>query len=368
MPASSLGRSRGWLDIQHKGEQDMKKKLNLILSAFAASAMLLAGCGSSSDTGTAVSSPYVEKIETDSSSDAGSTDGGGSIGTDQSGDQENNSGSDSGAADSSGNISSESQNTSQGSGVTAELSDFDQVLVDNDSIKAEITGIDTDGFWGYTWKIYLENKTDQTLMYAIENASVNGVMCDPFWATEVAGGMKENDDITWPSSTLENNDIERVTQVEFTFRVYPSDDWSADNVYEETLTVYPLGEENAETVGHTSSESDTVLFDNDTAQMIVTGYDPDNMWGYTVNVFLNNKTDRTLMFSVDDVSVNGYMCDPFWATDVAAGKSSNDDINFSSSDFESNGITDVNEIRMTVRVTDEETYDVIYEDTFTLNP
>lgn len=44
--------------------------------------------------------------------------------------------------------------------------------------------------------------------------------------------------------------------------------------------------------------------------VIVTGYEDDERWGFSANLFLVNKSDKTVMFSVDEASVNGFMADP----------------------------------------------------------
>ena len=108
--------------------------------------------------------------------------------------------------------------------------------------------------------------------------------------------------------------------------------------------------ENASTNERTAQASDLVLFDNDDCTLIVTGFDPDSLLGYAVNVYLVNKTDKGLMFSVNDASINGYMCDPFWATSVAAGKAKNSSIEWSNSTLEENGIESIDEIELPVHV------------------
>ena len=92
--------------------------------------------------------------------------------------------------------------------------------------------------------------------------------------------------------------------------------------------------------------------------------------GYGVKVFLENKTDKELMFSVDQVSVNGYMCDPLWATTVAAGKKANEQITFFKSDLEENNITKVEEITFTLNVYDNNdwTAEHLVTETFTIKP
>lgn len=248
----------------------------------------------------------------------------------------------------------------------------EQTIVDNEYCTMILQSIDESGMWGYSWKVYLENKTDKNLMFGIDDCSVNGVMVDPFWAESVAAGKKSNETISWSSSLFEENGIsaDNVTQVSFNLRVYDSDDWSADDFVDDTFTVYPMGEENATTVERTSQDSDIVLFDNDDCTMVVTGFDPDSVFGYSVNVYLVNKTDKNLMFSVGDASINGFMCAPFWATSVAAGKTKSTSIDWSDSTLAENGIESVEEIELPIRVYDEDSWsgDDVVNEAYTITP
>lgn len=234
--------------------------------------------------------------------------------------------------------------------------EFQEVVVaDNEECAVIIREIDPDDLWGYTLKAQMENKSsDKTYMFSVESASVDGVMNDPFFATEIAPGMRANKDISFSTSTLEDIGIEEVTDIELTFRVYDSDDWLADPVCQETVHVYPLGEDNATVYERPAQDTDTVLIDNDMATAIVTGYRYDDLWGYTADVYLVNKTDATVMFTVDDAAVNGYMADPFFATSINPGKCAFDSISWSDSTFEENGISEVETISFTLRVYDSD--------------
>ncbi len=120
----------------------------------------------------------------------------------------------------------------------AEEAAFEEItVVDNDECVIRITGLEPDSLFGYTVDAYFENKSsEKTYMFSVETASVNGVMSDPFFATEVAAGKKDNSDITFYSMP---DVIEEVTDIEISFRVYDSDDWSAEDVVNETITVTP---------------------------------------------------------------------------------------------------------------------------------
>lgn len=140
--------------------------------------------------------------------------------------------------------------TDAASGATSESTDaptieetqaaFEEiVLVDDKNCTFKITSIDEDSIWGYTLNVYLENKTDLDLMFSLDDVSINGYMCDPFWAAAVSGGMKANEEISFMDSDFEKNGITDVTDITFTLNVYDSNDWSADHLVDETFTINP---------------------------------------------------------------------------------------------------------------------------------
>lgn len=113
------------------------------------------------------------------------------------------------------------------------------VLVDDENVTVKITGIEEDALWGYTLKVYLENKTDKELMFTVDDVSVNGFMCDPFWATTVAAGMKANQQISFSDSDFDKNGIETVESIVLTLRAYDNKDWMADDIFNDTFTLNP---------------------------------------------------------------------------------------------------------------------------------
>ncbi len=225
--------------------------------------------------------------------------------------------------------------------------------VDNEACSIIITDIDPDNMWGYTVNALMENKSaDKTYMFSVETACVNGVQADPFFADEIAPGKKANESICFPD--LEEYGITDYTDIELNFRVYDTNDWMADDAAEETVHVYPYGEENAVQYVREARDTDRVLADNDAASVIVTDIRKDALWGYTLDLFINNKTATDIMVIVEEASVNGFMIDPFFAANVNAGKCEFSSISWSDSALEENGITDVQEIELVLRVYDYE--------------
>ena len=106
---------------------------------------------------------------------------------------------------------------------------------------------------------------------------------------------------------------------------------------------------------------DIIVVDNDVMKMTVTGFEEDRAWGlWTLKALIENKTEETLMFSWEDVAVNGYMIDPFWATEISGGKKENCKISFFLTLFDESGISNVEEIEfdMWVYHIDEESYEI----------
>lgn len=252
-----------------------------------------------------------------------------------------------------------------------EITFTEMVVVDNEECTVKITGIDADNMWGYTLKALLENKSaDKVYMFSVETAAVNGVQCDPFFAAEVASGKKSNEEISFTGDELKENGITEYTDIELTFRVYDSKDWTADAVAKETVHIYPYGEDKAVKFVREAQASDNVIIDNDYVSVIVTGYEEDAIWGYTVNLFLLNKTDKNVMFGVDEASVNGFMADPFYAESVSAGKCAFSSMAWSDSTFEENNIAEVETIEFKLRAYDKDNWSDsdFANETITLNP
>jgi predicted small lipoprotein YifL len=72
----------------------------------------------------------------------------------------------------------------------------------------------------------------------------------------------------------------------------------AENVSESTPSVEDAFEE-------------VLAVDNDQCTIKITGIDSDDIWGYTLKTYMENKSsDKTYMFSVESASINGVKAEP----------------------------------------------------------
>lgn len=242
--------------------------------------------------------------------------------------------------------------------------------IENDECAVIVKDIKEGGLTDCTVRLALENKSsDKTYMYAAEAVCVNNIQVSSLFATTVAPGKKSNDDLIISDAALKENGIKKFSDIEVFMRIYDSEDWSADPVAQESFHIYPYGEENVEHFTRSDSPDDIVLADTDDVKIIVTGYDSKSVFGYTVKLYLENKTDRDVMFAVENASVNGYMADPFFATSLKAGRCQFANVTWMDSVLKENDIENVETIEFGLRAYDMNDFMNNYvEETFTLNP
>ena len=130
----------------------------------------------------------------------------------------------------------------------------------------------------------------------------------------------------------------------------------------------PATEAPTEAAAYESGE--TVLVDNEFVTFTVTGFRENAHLGLEMQVFCENKTDRTVMFSLDGVSVCGVMHDPFWAEEVAPGKKANSTVSFDTFTLAEQGIESVDEISFRLSATDSDSWldEPFADDHFTVYP
>lgn len=82
----------------------------------------------------------------------------------------------------------------------------------------------------------------------------------------------------------------------------------------------------------------------------------DKFWdGYSVDVYVENPINKTVYVALVETSVNGYMIDPYFTVEIAAGKKANETFTFMKDDLDKNGITEsIDNISFKVAVYDSE--------------
>ena len=257
--------------------------------------------------------------------------------------------------------SDESEGTSgltstQASNVGSEAIAIDeQVLLDRDGVKVTATEYVEDSIWGEGIKILVENTSEKNIGVNCNAVIVNNFMITDLFSTSVAAGKKANDTIYLSSGDLEAAGIDNVGQVELYFHAYNSDTY--DTIFDaDVVTVKTTAFEQMDT---TVSEEGIVLYDANDVKVMGRYVSDDSFWGAAVLLYLENNTEKNIVVSCENMSINGFMVTPYFHGDVYAGKMAVDEITILSSDLEENGITDIEDIEVSFHIYDSDTYDTI---------
>ena len=248
---------------------------------------------------------------------------------------------------------------------------FRQVLVDREDLYFAIRNVKDDSALGYTWQVYVENRTDKNLMFSFERVAVNGVMCDPYWAEVIAAGKKGNCEIVWLRDSLDQRQITDVRNVEFTLNVYNDDVYTEAPIMHDTFTVYPLGQDAAAAtkVVRKLTLADQILVDNKDCTVLVTGFEPDNSWGFVMNLYLVNKTDKDLIFSAEDSLINENPCYMYWTEIVTGGNAAYSSVLWEKGDLDESEIQVVRKISFPLYVfSDQDIAEPLIDSSFLIKP
>ena len=227
-----------------------------------------------------------------------------------------------------------------------------EVVLDNELFSITAKSIDEDSEYGYLVNLLIENKSpDKTYTFGIQKGQVNGVEVDPYTIIFINPGKKAN--ITVFIENLKEYGIEEYTDIELIVNVTEGK-YTYDEPYtmSESIHIYPYGKENAGKFVYEAKAGDQVLVDNEYVTVIYTGDNKENELGYSINLYIVNKTDKDITVSGDDMSINGYMAGAYYEQYISAGKLSLSSIQWYGETFKENDIDEskINDIEFSLDI------------------
>lgn len=116
--------------------------------------------------------------------------------------------------------------TSIADGYVQNYDDSGEVLVDTNGVKIVGKGLSSDSsFFGPGVILYIENNSDQDITVQVRDVSVNGFMVDTSMSEDVVAGKKAISAVTFFKSSLEDNGITDITDVELYFHIFDLKSW-----------------------------------------------------------------------------------------------------------------------------------------------
>lgn len=227
----------------------------------------------------------------------------------------------------------------------------EMVLLDEADIKVTAKGFDADGLLGPEIKLLIENNSQIGLTVQVRNVSVNGYMVETMLSSDVAAGKKANDELTFMKSDLEAAGITTIADMEFYFHVFNTETW--DTYLDSEPVVIKTSA--AEGFVYEYDNSGDLVFNENGVEIVVKGLSEEFL-GPCVVVYVSNTSQKNICVQTRDVSINGFMVDAIFSSEVAVGKHAVDTITFLSSELEENGITAIEDIELSFHIFDNDTW------------
>lgn len=116
--------------------------------------------------------------------------------------------------------------TSSAASYTYTFDDSGDEIYSGNGIRIVSKGFsDKDSIWGPSLVVFIENESDQSVTVQVRDVSINGYMVDTIFSPEVSAGKRAVDGITAMNSSIEENSIESIEEIEFSFHIFTTNGW-----------------------------------------------------------------------------------------------------------------------------------------------
>lgn len=220
------------------------------------------------------------------------------------------------------------------------------VLYEDATVRITYVGIE-EGILGSDMNVKIENLSGKNITVQARDVSVNGVMVEPAFSSDIVSGKIANDNLTFYD--LDDNGIEKIGTIELSFHVFDSDTW--DTIVD-TAPVTVVVDESA---GATTAEG-VVVYEADGVKITYVGKEISAL-SNDFNFVIENNMGKTITVQTRDVSVDGVMFDPAFSADVKNGTIANQSLSF----WEDNFPETQSQIELSFHIFDEETWDTIVD-------
>lgn len=188
---------------------------------------------------------------------------------------------------------------------SVKYSEKEKTILDTKAASVVITGYKAD-MTGFTVKMRCENKSGNGIMIGMDKCVLNKYFVHPDWTVTLDPKERQETEMRVLPVEIEKTGITSVDEMILEMSV-------SNAVTEQVLqkgimvTVYPTGKkaDQVTTPQRVPVENEQAVIMDETCTCILQGTDLDDIRGYTVNCYLENKSDRALDFTWSNVTING---------------------------------------------------------------
>lgn len=232
------------------------------------------------------------------------------------------------------------------------------VLVDEAGVKITAKSLSMNDLFGPEIKLLIENNSGEDLTFQSKNTSVNGYMVETMMSVDVVNGKKANDSIIFMDSDLKLSGIETIADMEFGFHIFKTADWE-DYLDTQQIQVKTSA---AEDYAYSFDDSGEVAYEGNDMKVVVKGLAEDeSLFGPSIVVYIENNSEKDITVQTEGVSINGFMVDAMFSSDVMIGKRAVDTITFMDTDLEENEITEITDVELSFHIFDCSDWETIVD-------
>lgn len=241
--------------------------------------------------------------------------------------------------------------------IVTSVSIEEQLLFERDGIVVTAKEYVTDDIWGDGIKLLIENHSDKSVTVGCNALIVNNYMISDLFVSGIAAGKSANKIMYLSNIELEAAGIDTVGQIEAYFHVYDSDTY--ETLFDtECVTIQTSEIANMDTV---PDDTGVELYNENGVRIVGKAVDENSFWGTAILLYCENKSGKNIGISVNEMSINGFMMEPFFSATVYDGKMIFEDITIFAEDLDRNDIDIIEDVELKFHIYDAKSYDTIAE-------
>ena len=253
-----------------------------------------------------------------------------------------------------------------------EQKETDITVFNTAEASAAVIGYSENLYSDYSVEFYLENRSaDTNYTFSVLKCAVNGVEVNFLGTFTVPAGKVAFETLEISDPMLEKNGITDFSDIYIDMHVYDADAWDADDVTSQSIHVYPDGQENAATFKRQPKDTDTVVVDNESITVIITGLEKNDLFSSTdLCFYIENKTNESITFLMNNVLVNSNPLDPLFIVTVSPGHSKFVNADWYSDELSENNIEEITSVEFTLTASSADDWekDDYFNDKVIYNP
>ena len=239
-------------------------------------------------------------------------------------------------------------------------------IVETDYVTMEVNSIEVEDDYLTLDTLVTNSNTKRDYEVCVKRASVDGIEIYPAYREDVEADDENDEPIEIDlSNVLDNADITDITDIELEIAIEDDD---MEKVYEDTIHIYPYGEDKAIKYERKAEDSDIVIVDDEKFKVSVTEFEYVEDWGYSIHMYIQNKTGGTIFLEGEDYKLNDTDADTWYDEFVGANGTSFSRLEWSQADLDDAGVTEVTKVAFNLSIYDEGMDNLLYGTTVILEP